>query len=458
MTDGSASHAAPTVVVVGGGFSGLLTAIHLLDNDRQVIVRLLEKSETFGGGRAYGSANGQHLLNVRASNMSAFPDRPDHFLDWLQARDGTGDGFVRRGVYGEYLQALLRGALGEGGHPGRLLLERDEAVALDLNGTRPSVRLALGRSLTADAVVLATGLGLPAAAPGAACEGIGAPAYFADPWSLDPATAPAGDILLIGSGLTMVDVASQLDRPDRRFTVVSRHGLLPRSHGPAAVAPLPDGPLTTPRETLRSLRAHAAVVGWRSAVDSLRPLTPAIWRGWSLAERRRFLRHGRAWWDVHRHRMAPRIAERMQRLADEGRLSVLAARLESLEPAAEGLVARLRRRGLRSAETRTFAAAVNCTGLSADILGAPLLRDLAGQGRLRPDPLKLGIDVDDAFRVRDTDGAPVAGLYAVGPLVRGARWESVAVPDLRKQTAEIAATLLADLRAERQARRPVTPC
>jgi uncharacterized NAD(P)/FAD-binding protein YdhS len=442
---------APTIVVVGGGFSGLLTAIHLLERDTRVIVRLVEKAERFGPGRAYSASNGLHLLNVRASNMSAFPDRPDHFLDWLRARDGTGDGFVSRGVYGEYLQAVLREALGESGHPGRLLLEQDEAVALDLTGRRPAVRLALGRSLAADAVVLATGLGLPAAAPDAVCERAGPPVYFADPWAIEPAAAPAGDILLIGSGLTMVDVALQLARPDRRFTVISRRGLLPQAHGPASVAPLPDGPLTTPRELVASLRTHAAEVGWRSAVDSLRPLTPAIWSGWPLAERRRFLRHARPWWDVHRHRMAPRVAERMRALAEQGRLEVLAARLERLEPAAGGLAATLRPRGVRAAETRTFAAAVNCTGLSADILGAPLLRSLAAQGRVRPDPLKLGIDVDDAFRIRDAHGAPTAGLYAVGPLTRGARWESVAVPDLRNQTAEVAATILADLRTAREA-------
>jgi uncharacterized NAD(P)/FAD-binding protein YdhS len=441
---------APAVVVVGGGFSGLLTAIHLLQRDARVIVRLVEKAERFGPGRAYSASNDLHLLNVRASNMSAFPDRPDHFLDWLRGRDGTGDGFVSRGVYGEYLQALLREALGEGGHPGRLLLEQDEAVGLDLTGSRPAVRLALGRSLAADAVVLATGLGLPAAS-GAACERAGPPVYFADPWSIEPAAAPAGDIMLIGSGLTMVDVALQLARPDRRFTVISRRGLLPLAHGPASVAPLPDGLLTTPRQVLASLRAHAAEVGWRSAVDSLRPLTPAIWSGWPVAERRRFLRHVRPWWDVHRHRMAPRVAERVRGLAEQGRLDVLAARLERLEPVAGGLAATFRRRGARATETRTVAAAVNCTGLSADILGTPLLRSLAVQGRVRPDPLKLGIDVDDAFRVRDARGAPAAGLYAVGPLTRGARWESVAVPDLRNQTAEVAATILADLRTAREA-------
>jgi len=437
---------APVVVVVGGGFSGLLTAIHLLERDPRVIVRLVEKAGRFGPGRAYAAANGQHLLNVRASNMSAFAGKPGHFLDWLEAHHGRGDGFVSRARYGEYLQGLLRVALGEDGHAGRLLLEQDEALAVDVAGGRATVRLALGRELAADAVVLAVGLGLPPATPGASgCEREGAPAYFADPWGIDPEAAPAGDILLIGSGLTMVDVALELARPDRRFLVISRHGLLPQAHDLTTVAPLPAGPLDTPRAALTQLRAHADKVGWRSAVDAIRPLTPAIWRGWSLVERRRFLRHARAWWDVHRHRMAPRVAQRISGLAKEGRLEVVAARLERLEPSGQGIRAKFRRRGQRPFETRSFAAAVNCTGLSSDFNDTPLFRDLGGKGLLRPDPLNLGIDVDDRFRVLGTAGAATRGLFAVGPLTRGARWESVAVPDLRGQTEEVAATVLEHL-------------
>jgi uncharacterized NAD(P)/FAD-binding protein YdhS len=305
----------------------------------------------------------------------------------------------------------------------------------------------VGRNLAADAVVLATGMGLPAAAANSACAQAGSPAYFADPWRVAPEAVPAGEILLIGAGLTMVDVALALARPDRRFTVVSRHGLLPQAHGPTTVAPLPDGPLATPRQVLRRLRDHARIVGWRSAVDSLRPLTPAIWQAWSAAERRRFLRHARVWWDIHRHRMAPRVAQRIERLTRQGRLTVLAARIEQLAPTAIGVEARLRPRGGGRSQVRRFAAAINCAGLSANLDEAPLLGGLAREGRLRADPLNLGIDVDDAFRVLGTDAAPTVGLYAVGPLTRGARWESVAVPDLRNQTAEVAATVLADLSA-----------
>src|SRR5687767_13617887 len=106
----------PSIAVIGAGFSGLMTAIHLLlksprDGPR---VHLIEQSEAFGLGAAYATESGRHFLNTRASNMSVFPDRPDHFLQWLEAQPGaegiSGSSFNTRRTYGEYLQSLLREA------------------------------------------------------------------------------------------------------------------------------------------------------------------------------------------------------------------------------------------------------------------------------------------------------------------------------------------------------------
>ena len=158
----------PTVAVIGGGFSGLLTAIHLLEGDDSVVVRLVERAPRFGRGLAYGAAQADHLLNVRAANMSAFPDRPGHFVEWLQAEgEAAGpDAFVSRSRYGDYLQGLLREEMVEAA-AGRLLLEADEAVSLAPDGGGWRVELALGRSFAADACVLALGLLPPALPPGA---------------------------------------------------------------------------------------------------------------------------------------------------------------------------------------------------------------------------------------------------------------------------------------------------
>jgi uncharacterized NAD(P)/FAD-binding protein YdhS len=450
---GSPPFPAPTVAVVGAGFSGLLTAVHLLSQDPGVRVRLVERAPRFGRGRAYEAAPPEHLLNVRAANMSAFPDRPGHFLDWLAAQGGTPDpdGFVSRRRYGDYLQDLLRRAVGEAGARGRLLLEHDACVDLAPSPGGYDVRLAVGRSFPARAVVLALGAGPPPALPGVDPDILATPLYVADPWRMAAGDLPDGEILLIGSGLTMIDVALSLAGPRRRLTALSRRGLSPRRHAPVAVAAAPSGPMDTPLAALMTLRAHAREVGWRAAVDGVRPLTADIWRAWPLDARRTFLRHLAAWWDVYRHRMAPEVAARVATLQDDGDLQVRAGRLEALAVREDGLSALVRLRGRRTHLRQAYAAVVNCSGLSGRLDGADgLLRTLLLRGLIRPDPLGLGADVDDAFHLIGRRGLRTPYLWAVGPLARAARWETLAVPDLRAQTAETASAVIDALRDPRQ--------
>ncbi|RAK51344.1 FAD/NAD(P)-binding protein [Phenylobacterium deserti] len=444
-----------TVAVIGGGFSGLLTAVHLLRGDPELVVRLVERAPLFGRGRAYQAAHPDHVLNVRASNMSAFPDEPEHFIRWLEGEGESGarDAFVSRSRYGDYLQSLLRQQVREPTHAGRLLLEADEATAIEPREGRQRVTLKLGRSFDADAVVLALGLLPPAPPPGADPDVLADDRYVADPWRFDPAAAPEGDILLIGSGLTMVDVALGLAGEGRRLTALSRHGLIARAHAPTASAAPPDGSLATLRAAMRTLREQAEKVGWREAVDSIRPLTADIWRSWSLAQRRRFLRHARPWWDVHRHRMAPMIAARLSGLVISAQLEVLAGRLEHVSRDGAGFQARIRPRGERTSVTRRFSAVVNCTGPRGDPDSAEvgLIAQLRRAGAVRRDPLGLGLDVTRELRVIGARGAPTPGLFAVGPLTRAAVWESLAVPDLRSQTAAVAQAVLEQLRAPQPA-------
>jgi uncharacterized NAD(P)/FAD-binding protein YdhS len=437
-----------TIAVIGGGFSGLLTAIHLLHGDPGVVVRLVEKAPQFARGRAFEAGPGDHLLNVRVANMSAFPDRPAHFQDWLAARGVSpgSDAFVSRALYGDYLQAILREAVVDPGGAGRLLLEHDEAIAVRPRGATFQIDLALGRDFQADAVVIAVGLGPPARPPGVSAEALGRLDYVADPWRGDLDALPQGDVLLLGSGLTMIDVALAMHSPGRNLLAVSRRGLLPRVHGPAPPAPPPSAPLGTPRQVLAALRAHARAVGWRSAVDSIRPATPDLWRRWNEAERRAFLRHLQPWWDVHRHRVSPAVAAQLAAPVWRERFAVLAGRIEALDPADKGFRATIRLRGRRRPVARSFQAVVNCTGLSGDLTTSRLLADLKAHGLARADALNLGLDVDEACRLIGPADGPVPGLFAVGPLTRGAFWEAVAVPDLRNQTARVARAVLAMLR------------
>ena len=447
----------PTVAVIGAGFSGLLTAIHVLRSDSCVRVRLFERSSQFGRGRAYSTANPHHLLNVRAENMSAFPNQPDHFKAWLREKglDGSDGDFVSRGRYGDYLQDELTDALTQSGL-GRLNLEVAQVVSLvPAKDGRWTLESAKGDLFVADAVVLAVGLLAPKAIPGATQKLLGARSiYFNDPWTVDLAGAPEGEVLVVGSGLTMIDVALSLTRQGRRVIAISRRGLLPRSHAPTGshATSLPLAALSSPLRALVALRWQARKTGWRETVDGVRPLTGQVWRAWPLDQKKRFLRHLRPWWDVHRHRMAPPIAEEVDRLISEGELTVIAGAILDLDIESDGAARlRYRARGGSGLCERSFGAVVNCTGPDADLSRSHLLAGLLAQNVVRGDLLRLGLDVDDVCRPIGAGGI-WPGLFVVGPLTRGAFWETVAVPDLRNQANEVAHHILRFLGAARSAR------
>ena len=445
----------PTVVVIGAGFSGLLTALHLAADPEGPTVRLIERAKAFGRGAAYSTANPDHLLNVRVANMSAYPDDPEHFTRWLAGHEGWSShgGFVTRGVYGDYLQDLLREAL-ETTAPGRLLLEQDEAVDVQRVGEGWRVRLALGRELDASAVVLALGVLRPAP-PAAAGEALlSSPRYIGDPWDSKARLEQEwGDVLLLGTGLTMIDAAVSLWRPGRRFWAISRRGLTPRQHAPGSAQAVEVAPSGGPRELLAAIRAESDDGRWREAIDTLRPHIQAIWLSWSQAERQAFLRHLRPWWDVHRHRLAPSVARRIGLLMRGRELVVRAGEVTALNLTRDNVEVAWRPRGGHVMRRLSVSAVVNCAGLLGDLERAsePLLQKLLARGLIRPDPCRLGAEVDVGSRLIGASGRPEPGLFAVGPLTRGAFWEITSVPDIRSQAAGAAQAILSGVRRARAA-------
>ena len=250
----------------------------------------------FGPGAAFASSNPRHLLNVRATNMSAFVEQPSHFIDWLGDRVSAPPEqvFVTRDEYGHYLQSLLRRATTDGRAAVAWVWSMTRSGPCPVKGTGWRLRLAMGRTLIADAVVLALG-NLPPLPPHGLDPALaGTPHYAPDPWAWDPPTLPAqGNVLLLGTGLTAVDTALSVNeqRSNARILALSQHGLLPRRHAEiAARDTLTTSPKGSPAEVLVAVRRRASL-DWRGAIDSLRPYVQTIWRGWTLAEKARFLRH-----------------------------------------------------------------------------------------------------------------------------------------------------------------------
>ncbi len=449
----------PTFGIVGGGFTGTMLAVHLIERS-QVPVRILlfDRAAAFGSGVAYSTPNDKHLLNVRVGNMSAYESRPEHFIKWLescpQASGSEPRGpFVSRGLYGQYLRATLSACLAA--HPASSMIGVDSEV-LSLQAGERSVELQTsdGARHTVDRVALCVG-NFPPALPVKPKTGeSGEDRYIANPWSGGLSRIGNDDsVVLVGTGLTMVDVVLDLHSRGHRgkITAVSRRGFMPLPHrevGPYGAFLAPDSLPKTVAALMRVVRreveaAAAKGIDWRAVLDSMRPQTQALWRGLPIGERRRFLRHVRPYWEVHRHRVAQPVAAEIEELRRAEKLVVMAGRLQSVEFGATGVAMTVRARGDKTEKPvhrieGTWL--VNCSGpqLDYDRISDPLIRSLFDAGLARPDSLSLGLDLGDDYRLVSRDGVASDVLFALGPPIRGNLWETTAVPDIRKQCEAVA--------------------
>lgn len=443
----------PHVIIVGGGASGALLAISLLRVPSGVSVTVVEPRPLLARGFAYGEAAPFHLLNVRAANMSAYPDAPDHFLEWLdrsQANNGvTGEGrfrFVPRRTYGRYLAEQLHCLASLPAARLRLQRIHGEAIALDRRNGEVVVPLADGRTLVGDVGVIATGYALkrPSSMP-----------RLLPSWKELHSAALAGveSVLILGTGHSAIDHLQWLLAAGYQGTVtmMSRHGFLPAVHLP--VEPVhfdaDEVPFSAKTRTIvRWFRQRAAAMrqagtDWRSVLDGLRPHAQALWQSLATQEQRRFIRHVRAWYDVRRHRLAPSIAATIERLKNEGRLHVIAGRMLSVSEVGGGAIVTYRRRGSRQENALAVQVIIECTGFDLDPRTSDnvFVRNLLAQGLVQAGPHGFGIEVTPACAVIDAQGRAADDLYAVGPLTRGQFWEVVGLPDVRQQCARLAALL-----------------
>lgn len=430
-------------IIIGGGFSGTLLAINLLRHGSLRVTLVERDPDRLARGLAYGAAKDGHVLNVRAGNMSAFADQPHHFAEWLARRGiGAATSFATRRDYGLYLAELLADMRREAGD--RMEIVAENGIGLDLSETGGRLELASGRVVEGDIVVLAPGNLPPHDLP--AFAELTAPAYISDPWSCDIA-ADLGDddiVLLLGTGLTAVDAVLTLADSGFRGRIIasSRRGLAPHVHEPSpSFAAVRERPAASGGAALvAAVRSRSRLVGWRNAIDELRPYTQGLWGAATADERSRFLRHLRPYWDVHRHRIAPDVAARLDAMKDRGQLVIVAGKVSAAHVAQGRLNLTWRQRG--SAEPRPLRVdrVINCTGPLGDLARTrePLLQALRANGVIQPDGLRIGIDVDAQARAIRADGKANDRLFVVGPMTRGAFWEIVAVPDIRKQVFDLA--------------------
>lgn len=451
---------APVVAIVGGGFSGTMVAAQLLCKTAQsgapMHVVMVDRQTSIAEGAAYRTADARHLLNVPASGMSAWPDRPDDLLNWLRQRDSCIGPytFLERHKYGEYLRATLFQAIEQAGTLTSIEIRREEADSIERGQNGWRVHCRESPSIEAEVVVLATGH-RPPVDPLKQCWSGSRARYIVDPWSSLALSAIEKDesVCLLGTGLTAIDVLQSLGGSARTAPVVafSRRGLLPAAHAPAPLPPIDPrhwlepflraGTGITTRAITQRIRhavrvAESAGQDWRQAVDALRPHISGIWKALTAGERKRFLRHARAFWEIMRHRMAPTVAEEVGEAARAGIFDVAAARIVSARGDLDGATLSVRRRGESVHESLRFDWVVNCTGPgSGRDYGFPAcVAGLIDNGYLEEDTLGLGVQGTPKGQAL-ANGRVIEDLIVIGSLRKADLWESTAVPELRLQAA-----------------------
>jgi uncharacterized NAD(P)/FAD-binding protein YdhS len=440
------------VVICGGGASAVMLVRALTKSAVQPLdITIIEERTPVGPGVAYSTPSNSHLLNVPAGRMSADTTDAANFVDWLNAQGSaqTFDpkSFVPRSLYGAYLKDLLALAMSDRHSPVQVRVRHARATAIARAGSRHwKLELDDERQLDAEAVVIATGNERPRAFSSVAYD-VHPSLVLQDPWdaSAKEKIPQHASVALLGSGLTAVDVAVELlERGhEGQIKMISRHGLLPRKHAPALVSgswlfpPYPESIADLVRKTRDEARRTPGDEAWRTTIDALRPNLPAIWGDLSDKSKARFLRHVRPFWEVHRHRMAPQVAARLEQAIAENRLVIHRGRIASIERA-EGtaLNVKLKPHG-RQVKTIGTDIVVNCTGPDYNPRATrnPLIASLLSNGFARPDALHLGLDTDDDDRLLNPSGKPQEDLYAIGPVARGRLWEVTAVPEIRHQAA-----------------------
>jgi uncharacterized NAD(P)/FAD-binding protein YdhS len=449
-----------TIAIVGAGFSGTVLAVNLLriSSTRPLRIVLIERNALVGRGAAYAPTAHPYLLNVPASRMSANPQAPLEFVDFARSRGIVMelDDFAPRRLYGEYLWDLLQRARRAAEPTADLEIVHGAVHGLKPGAAAPFVLELEGLpDIPADQVVLCVGSPPPAAVSEIELEGC-AQAYVADPYGATIDLTQAQDVLVLGTGLTMADVAVAADTQNPRIVVhaLSRHGLLPKTQSlgkpiqPSVidVDGLPNRSLKALLQFSRKIARDVEREGgdWRDVVVSLRGVASRVWEEWSDLDRSRFLRHLRTQWDIHRHRLPPQTHSHLEKMRAENRFHVHAGRPRRLLRDGYRVRAEWTPRLTKNIRAASFDLVINCTGAtrSLDRWDDPLMKSLRSEGRITADVFALGLKTGDHGVVITTAGTPARGLHYLGPMLRADHWEATATAELRHHALGLARHLL----------------
>lgn len=447
------------ITIIGGGASGTLLALNLLKHeaDERLEINLVEKRPQIGRGVAFSTEEDTHLLNVPAGKMGAYADDVEHFHRWLNDNglDHAPTSFVPRRIFGEYLREQLEEANKTKSANVELNIYDDEAIDIEPHEGKVAVHLMSGDVLYSEKAALAFGNFLPPHPTVPDQAFVSSPRYFQDPWTpaMFESIEPDHAVLIVGTGLSMVDVTLHLHKLGHRGVInaISTRGQLPAVHKLGHTYPSFYDEIkgvTKVTDILKTVRAHAKKADsngsdWRAVIDSLRPVTQEIWLQLPLAEKKYFMQHLSRYWNVARHRMAPEAALVIDELRGTGQLQILKGRLRKITwESGIGFDVRYATIGLEQYVHADVI--INCIGSESrfDQLDSPLVQNLLNGGHIRSDDLRFGLDATPDGHLKDRAGKPSDMLYTLGTALKGVLWESTAIPEIRVQARDLARKLI----------------
>ena len=453
--------------IIGVGFTGTMTAVHLINKATEPCeIILINERQSLNRGIAYNPYSNKHLLNVTAGKMSAYVDRPDHFLDWALQQDSieqkdrslVANSFLPRKLYGDYLCGIWEEAKNTAVTK-NITLTVINSFVIDLEVLENSVSLWLDNTLKLqlDQCVIATGNQIPRNPRIPNMDFYNSEKYFQNPWKIESVknTAENLPILIIGNGLTMVDTVFGLLEQDFKGDIysISPNGfnILPhRANGlkySRLVEELNDD--LSLFELLKLVNKHIKIVrkngiSAEAVIDSLRPHTQKIWKSLSQKEKNIFMSRLRHLWGVARHRIPLHSHDKIQQLRIDGKLHINSGKIINFEEK-EGFIA-VEYFDKKEGKTKLLQVSriINCTGPETNLMNIEknFLKNCLLKGILTQDHLKLGITADtETFQIINSEGKPHPNLFTIGSNLKGELWESTAVNELRGQAEKLAEKL-----------------
>ncbi|MDM7922788.1 MAG: FAD/NAD(P)-binding protein, partial [Pyrinomonadaceae bacterium] len=464
ITNGGLQRSMMRITIIGGGASGTLLAINLIRNSggEPIEVNMIESRQNTGRGVAYSTGHDRHLLNVPAGKMSAFPDEPGHFFEWLKAKghNFNESDFVPRKLYGDYLSELLHETAENHGAFAKFNLIADEAVDIIPDRTTAEVVLRSGNRIASDRVVLAFGNAAPPHPSVPDLSFTSSPKYVRDVWNASAYgnITPDDNVLIIGTGLSMIDTAIRLHSAGHRGSImaISTRGMLPQVHElghtyPDLTSELAG--LTRITDMLKTVRRHIRLAdsnggNWRGVIDSLRPVTQQLWRQLPDAEKRYFMQHLSRYWNSARHRMPPAAADTIAGMIDRGELRITKGRLKEIRESEGRFTIYVSLLGRM--ESIHADAILNCIAAEANFARheSTLVQNLIAAGVIRCDGLALGLDALPNGAIIGKTGERSQVIFTLGTALKGILWETTAIPEIRMQAGRLATELLSQTTAQ----------